>query len=183
MKKSIFIIGIMLLMFQFRTANAQVSVNINIDQQPAWGPTGYDRANFYYFPDLNVYFDVNNSLFYYFSASKWNSNRYLPNKYSKYDLYNLYKVVLNNNSKPWLKNNIHKKSYAKFKSNRNQIPIRSTNDNKYKQSRNNSISWVNTGKSGNSNSGKGNKNTNARNNNNQDRDRTTKKQSQAERHQ
>lgn len=118
-----------------------VNININLDKQPAWGPTGYDRADYYYFPDINIYFDINSSVFYYLSGSKWISNQYLPSKYSKYDLYNMYKVVVND-KQPWRQNKTHKKSYASYKGNKTQEPIRSSNNNKYSTSKNNDRAWV-----------------------------------------
>lgn len=142
MKKFILCMCAVLLIGLSDTTNAQVSVRININSQPAWGPSGYDRANFYYFPDLNIYFDVNNSIFYYLSGSKWTSNRYLPNRYGKYDFYKLHKVVINNESRPWLKNVSHRKEYMRFKGDRNQTPIKLSKNSRYNQSKENSRMWI-----------------------------------------
>lgn len=167
MKKIIFILAIILSVNSFNTANAQVNVNINIGNQPAWGPSGYDYAGYYYFPDLNIYFDVTNSLFYYLSGSKWISNQYLPNKYSKYDFYNMYKVVVNE-KQPWLQNKTHKKEYSNYKGNKTQISIRNTSDTKYNQSRNNTRSWVDNNQVSNNKNQKQNstKQNNTKNSNN-----------------
>lgn len=132
----IFSIGLM------NVAKAQGTVSVNINSQPAWGPAGYDKANYYYFPDLNVYFDVSNSLFYYLSDSKWISNRYLPNKYEKDDLYSMYKVVINDSKSPWKENSQHKKEYASFKNNNKQTAIKNSNDSKYQNSKQNTMAWV-----------------------------------------
>ncbi|KAK9674598.1 hypothetical protein QE152_g41000 [Popillia japonica] len=113
------------------------SINVNLDKQPAWGPMGYDTANFYYLPDLNIYFDVNNALFYFLNGSSWTSSQYLPTKYKKYDLYSLYKVVINNNSKPWQSNKEHKKTYSNYKDDKTQTPIRYCSDSKYDKSKKN----------------------------------------------
>lgn len=143
MKKMIFILGMILSLGFLNTADAQsISININLDKQPAWGPVGYETANYYYFPDLNIYFDVNNALFYYLSGSKWISNMFLPDKYSKYDFYSLYKVVIND-SQPWLQNKTHKKQYSDYKNNKTQTPIRFSNDSKYNKSKENMNVWVN----------------------------------------
>lgn len=145
MKKMFLLFSLALLMGVSNTANAQnisINVNININKQPAWGPTGYEYANFYFFPDLNIYFDVNNSLFYFQSGSKWISNRYLPNKYSKYDLYSLYKIVINDDIQPWQNHKAYKNRYSGYKGNKTQTPIRYSNENKYSDSRGNSMIWV-----------------------------------------
>ena len=125
------------------TANAQVSIRININHQPAWGPSGYDRADFYYFPDLNIYYDVNSSMFYYLSGSRWASNRYLPSRYSRYDFYKMHKVVMNNGPRPWLRNRDHRREYMRFRGDRSQTPIRLSNNRRYDQSKRNSRMWVN----------------------------------------
>jgi len=125
------------------TANAQVSIRININHQPAWGPSGYDRADFYYFPDLNIYYDVNSSMFYYLSGSRWASNRYLPSRYSRYDFYKMHKVVMNNGPRPWLRNRDHRREYMRFRGDRSQTPIRFSNNRRYDQSKRNSRMWVN----------------------------------------
>lgn len=118
-----------------------VSVNVNLHKQPAWGPVGYDYAAFYYFPDLNIYFDVNNGLFYYPYRGNWAHSRYLPDKYHKHDLYVMYKVVLNE-YRPWANNRMHKRHYSAYKKNRNQIVIRNSYDRRYEASRRNHHVWV-----------------------------------------
>lgn len=164
MKKILFALSIILAVGLLNnTAKAQVNINVNVNSQPAWGPSGYDYANFYYFPDLNIYFDISNSSFYYLSGSKWTSSRYLPDKYSKYDFYSMYKVVINDNSQPWLSNKTHKKEYSQYKNNKTQIAIRNSNDTRYNQSKNNTINWVdnsNFDRSKNKNTNNSNKNVN-----------------------
>jgi len=181
MKKIIFIVCIILATGLLNTTNAQnININVNLDNQPAWGPTGYDYAEYYYFPDLNVYFDINNSLFYYLSGSKWISDRYLPSKYSKKDLYSLYKVVVNDHQ-PWLNNKSHKKEYSNYKNKKNQTVIRNSNDSRYSKSKNNDIAWTNnnnknTNKNKNSNknssNNKNNPNKNSNKNNSKDREQS-----------
>ncbi|MDU1903959.1 MAG: hypothetical protein E6772_04175 [Dysgonomonas sp.] len=166
MKKIVFIVCIMLATGLFNTTNAQnINININLDNQPAWGPTGYDYAGYYYFPDLNVYFDIDNSLFYYLSGSKWTSDRYLPSKYSKKDLYSLYKVVVNDNQ-PWLNNKNHKKEYSNYKNKKNQAVIRNSNDSRYSKSKNNDIAWSKNNKNNKNNKNTSNKNNNKNNSSN-----------------
>jgi len=163
MKKLIIAVSLFFAIGFISPAIAQnISININLDKQPSWGPTGYDYAGYYYFPDINIYFDINNSLFYYLSGSKWISNQYLPNKYSKYDLYNMYKVVIND-QQPWQNNKTHKKSYSSYKGNKTQEAIRYSNNSKYNDSKNNNRSWVNTSSNQNNNSNNKGSNNNTNN--------------------
>ena len=169
MKKIILILSIIFSLSLINAAQAQVNVSVNINSQPAWGPTGYDNANYYYFPDLNVYFDVNNTLFYYLSGSKWVSNRYLPNKYANNDLYSMHKVVINNSSTPWKNNQQHQKEYSNYKNNNKQGAIKNSSDSRYDQSKKNTLAWVNTSQSSNSkdkNSSKTNSSNKRKNNKN-----------------
>lgn len=56
MKKLILSAALLLSCFAVKTASAQVSVSlgVNIGSQPAWGPVGYDYANYYYMPDIDT---------------------------------------------------------------------------------------------------------------------------------
>ena len=89
----IFIVGIVLLLAG--STQAQVSVRLNVGIPPQWGPAGYDNARYYYIPDIECYYDVNNSSYIYFSGNRWIHSRALPYRYRNYDLYGGYKVVMN----------------------------------------------------------------------------------------
>lgn len=169
MKKIIIAISLFFATGLISLAPAQnINININLDKQPSWGPSGYDYAGYYYIPDLNVYYDIANSLFYYLSGSNWISNQYLPDKYRKYDLYSMYKVVIND-QQPWSQNKTHKKSYSQYKGDRTQEPIRYSNNSKYDTSRSNNRSWVNTNRDNNSSNNSNRQYTNSSNNSNTNR--------------
>lgn len=142
MKKFLLIIALLIGVSSFyNTTEAQnINVNINIGRQPAWGPVGYDYARYYYFPDIDCYYDVNIGMFYYMNRGRWVSARYLPYGYRNHDLYGLYKVVLNVNE-PWRYHHNHYRDYARYKGHRNQIVIRDSRDNRYHDSRNNRVTW------------------------------------------
>ncbi len=116
-------------------------ISINIDKQPAWGPYGYDCAAFYYMPEINIYYDVNLSLFYYPSGSNWIAAQYLPPSYRVYDLFRTYKVVLNYAS-PWQHNDSHRSQYRRYRDDRSQITISMSNDHRYDKSWDNLRPWV-----------------------------------------
>lgn len=123
------------------TVEAQnINISVNIGRQPAWGPVGYDYAGYYYFPDIDCYYDVNMELFHYMDRGRWISARYLPYAYRHYDLYTLYKVVLNSRD-PWRHHHIHHRDYARYRGHRNQFVIRDSRDMRYHDSRNNRVSW------------------------------------------
>jgi hypothetical protein len=106
--------GIVLLL-STTAMQAQVAVNVNIGSPPAWGPSGYSAAEYYYLPDVQAYYDVRQSQFIYLGGEQWVRSRNLPTQYRNYDLYNGYKVVLNDyhGSRPYSNFNNHKVKYHK----------------------------------------------------------------------
>ncbi len=96
--KRIFVILAVMTAFTAMTpspASAQVRVSVNIDIQPAWGPVGYDYAEYYYLPDIDIYYYIPTQMYIYFDMGRWIHTRYLPARYGYYDFYRGYKVVLN----------------------------------------------------------------------------------------
>ena len=128
MKKILFISAIALCAFSYQ-AKSQVSVHINIGRQPVWGPVGYDYVNYYYLPDLDVYYDVPHGLFVYYDFGRWNFAASLPASYGRYDLYHSYKVVLNDRN-PWLRNTYYRSHYASYREHYQPV-IRDSRDNRY----------------------------------------------------
>jgi hypothetical protein len=116
MKKILFAAIILMGCLSFRSANAQVGfrLNINIGNQPEWGPTGYDHVDYYYMPDVDAYYDVPTHQYVYYENNAWVHRTYLPAQYRNYDVYNGYKVVVNRPN-PWLKNAYYRNTYAKYK--------------------------------------------------------------------
>lgn len=113
------------------SSNAQISVDFNVGAQPLWGPVGYDQANYYYLPDIQTYYSVPTRQYVYLENNKWTFNNSLPSRYSGYNLYNGYKVVLNN-PRPYLSFDTHKVKYAKYKGYKGKQPaIRYSNNSKY----------------------------------------------------
>ncbi|WP_338839593.1 hypothetical protein [Flavobacterium ginsenosidimutans] len=108
-----FIIGVLFLSFNY--SNAQVSVNVNIGNPPAWGPVGYTDVRYYYLPDLETYYDINTSNYVYLNNGRWIRARSLPSAYRNYDLYSEYKVVLTDyrGERPYDNFKNHKVKYAK----------------------------------------------------------------------
>lgn len=109
----------------FKTASAQVSVNIGT--QPAWGPYGYDYAEYYYMPDIEAYYWVPRRQFVYLNGGNWVFSASLPGRCNNYDLYSGYKVVINE-PRPWMRFNDHRARYAPYRHHNDQIVIRDRRD-------------------------------------------------------
>ncbi len=114
------------------TLYAQVHVNIgfNIGTQPAWGPTGYDYVDYYYLPDIDVYYSVPQHRYYYNNRGRWISSAYLPSRFHNYNFYNSYKVVLNERE-PWRNDQANREKYSSYRGRSGQQSIRDSRDSKY----------------------------------------------------
>ena len=111
-------------------AQVQLSISFNVDRQPVWGPTGYDYVEYYYLPDIEVYYYVPQSVFYYYERGRWVRSASLPRRYRGHDLYNSYKVVVNE-PRPYRNHNSYREKYSSYKGRRDQQPIRDSRDSKY----------------------------------------------------
>jgi hypothetical protein len=128
MKKILLISAILLSAFCYKT-EAQVRVNVNIGLQPVWGPVGYDYVDYYYLPDMDVYYDVPRGLFVFYDHGRWNFAASLPGRYGRYDLYHSYKVVINQRN-PWDRDEYYRNHYRSYRE-RYQPVIRDSRDNRY----------------------------------------------------
>ncbi|ULQ54600.1 hypothetical protein [Flavihumibacter fluvii] len=109
------------LLFVFGTfisnkANSQVSVNLNVNvgMQPAWGPVGYDLVEYYYLPDVEMYYFVPRRQFVYMVSGRWIFATSLPARCRGYDLYGGYKVVINE-PHPYRRNDYYRSRYGRYK--------------------------------------------------------------------
>jgi hypothetical protein len=142
-------------LFVVSAAPAQVSVHINIGNQPVWGPVGYDYAEYYYFPDVEMYYYVPAHRYYYFDRGRWVGVTTLPPRYRGFDVYHSYKVVINDPA-PYRHHAKYRDAYAEFKGRHDQEIIRDSHDERYYVIKNhpNHGNWVKEhGKHGN---GRGN---------------------------
>ncbi|TCD04204.1 hypothetical protein EZ449_18015 [Pedobacter frigidisoli] len=132
MKKLVLFAAVLMVsLFSINNAKAQVSLNINIGQQPVWGPTGYNHVDYYYFPDIDAYYYVPSGQYIYSNGGRWVWVNSLPAQYGNFDLYRAYKVVVNE-PRPYLRNNVYVTKYSKFKNyNGRQAVIRDSRDTKY----------------------------------------------------
>ena len=88
MKKLILLFALFISGLLCGTTYAQVSVKVNIADQPIWGPVGYDHVEYYYLPDIEAYYYVPRHKFFYMEDGRWISRSSLPARYNNYDVYN-----------------------------------------------------------------------------------------------
>ncbi|MBG6111557.1 hypothetical protein H4V97_000668 [Flavobacterium sp. CG_23.5] len=136
--KTLKLIALGIILFVSSTIQAQVSVNVNLGTPPAWGPSGYSNVDYYYLPDVEAYYDIRASQFIYLNGGRWTRSRYLQGPYRNYNLYNGYKVVLNDyhGKTPYSNFKSHKVKYYKGYHGKPQKSIGSNRKNNYKENGN-----------------------------------------------
>lgn len=159
--KTLKLLALGIVLFVSTAMHSQVSVNVNIGTPPSWGPVGYSNVDYYYLPDVQAYYDVRASQFIYLGSGNWVRSRYLPGQYRNYNLYNGYKVVLNDyhGRTPYTHYKQHKVKYYKGYKGKPQRSIGKRNDNhkNYSKKGNDSRGHGNKGhgNNGHGNNGKG----------------------------
>jgi hypothetical protein len=132
MRRIYFLTIVLLLSASSSILNAQagVSVRINIGSQPVWGPVGYDYVEYYYFPDIDVYYSIPLHRYYYIHRGRWIWGASLPSHYRNFNTYTSYKVVINERE-PWRRDKFYREKYGPYKGRRDQQIIRDSRDPKY----------------------------------------------------
>ena len=128
--RRLFVFIVALFLSSALNAQVHVKLNLNLDTQPIWGPTGYDHVENYYLPDVDAFYNVPSHLFYYNEKGRWISKAMLPARFHNVDLYNSYKVVVNERN-PWRSPAVYRDKYASFKGRHDQQPIRDSREAKY----------------------------------------------------
>ena len=137
MKKTILIAALLTSGFAFQRASAQVRVgiNVNIGTQPVWGPVGYDHVEYYYLPDIDVFYYVPQRQYIYMDRGRWVFRTYLPTRYSNYNIYSGYKVVINEPT-PYRNAGVYRSKYSGYRGRNDQELIRNSRDSRYFENKN-----------------------------------------------
>jgi hypothetical protein len=102
---------VILLMFFFTCTftNAQASKSNETDSTNS----NSTNTRYYYFPNIQAYFDLNEKVYLYKHNGEWIEGEELPQYYGGYSLYNKVKVSITDydGDKPYLMLETHKKLY------------------------------------------------------------------------
>ena len=103
----------------------------NIASQPLWGPTGFNTVAYYFIPEIQAYYSVDDKKFIYMEEGKWAFSENLPAAFKDYDLYSAYKVVINR-PQPYLNFRAHVARYGHYAGQKNrQVAIAQSSNAKY----------------------------------------------------
>lgn len=120
------ILFIVIALFFALQSNAQLSVSININANTNRVYETEQRhvhvhdsrcghrevVEYYYYPEIEVYFDINTSAYLYYTSNGWVRSRYLPRHCSHYDFQRGYRVGLDyHGQRPYTHYHNHKKMY------------------------------------------------------------------------
>ena len=138
--KKLLLITMIVVAFLFNTetkAQVRVNLNVNIGARPNWGVPGNYAGDYYYLPEIDSYYDIPRRQFIYFDGGGWIYASSLPYQYRDYDLYNGYKVVINE-PRPYLNCQVYRERYSRYYNNyrRPEVIVQSYPDNPYNNNRN-----------------------------------------------
>jgi hypothetical protein len=139
MKKLIMMSVILASSFIYKAADAQVRVNLNVNlgTQPKWAQSNYEQVNYYYLPDLDMYYNVPNRTYTYLQGRRWVTVNAVP----QHDFNRGYKVVVNDKN-PWNNQVKYRNTYVnnrnvnRLDSRDKQYGYNKNNDAKYGDDRN-----------------------------------------------
>lgn len=87
----------------------------NAQNYPPWAPPYYVGARYYYMPDIETYYDIDNQDFIYLDNGQWLFINALPPMYSDYNLYNGFFITLNNSVyQPWMHHHLYVANYPRY---------------------------------------------------------------------
>lgn len=131
MKKLILIAALFIGSFFAPTAaDAQIDIRVNIGLQPIWGPVGYDYVEYYYIPELDIYYFVPGEQFIYMVNGRWVARSYLPARYRDFDFFRT-RVVVINEYRPFLRHSEIRRMFSNYRDFRPYITIRDIRDPRY----------------------------------------------------
>jgi len=81
-------------------------------------------------PKIETYYNIPSRNYMCMIDGKWITSSTLPPRYSNYDLFHDYKVVINEPN-PHLQFKKHRVKYISYWNKRNQVPIRDSKETKY----------------------------------------------------
>lgn len=121
MKKLIVLSALVLGGLSYQSASAQISfhVGINLTPRPVYVEPApvYNDADYYYLPDVEAYYSVNQNRYYYQDGGSWISAAYLPGRYHDYDWRHANHYAVNE-PRPYMHNDVYRARYGGFEGRR-----------------------------------------------------------------
>ena len=85
------------------------------DYNPAWAPDYYMGTRYYYFPDIETYYDLYTQSFVYLQNGRWLFVQTLPAIYSRFNLRDAFIVIVDRNVyDPWMHHQFYNSHYPRY---------------------------------------------------------------------
>lgn len=111
MKKLLLLVAFLGAVSTYQSANAQVSISANINiGRPVWVPVGAAYVENYYFPDIDIYYDMGMRQYRYMDRGRWICAPALPAYYRNVDLVRARRVVIHEHN-PYLRHDYWRARY------------------------------------------------------------------------
>lgn len=82
---------------------------------PTWGPSYYAGARYYYFPDIEAYYDLASRDFIFLNNGQWIFVQTLSPFYSSFDLYSSFIIIINRGVyQPWMHHHYYNSHYPRY---------------------------------------------------------------------
>lgn len=92
----------------------QITAGVHYNN-PVWAPAYYPGVRYYYFPDIETYYDLSDNDFVYLDDGQWIFSSVLPPMYSGFNLYSGFVVSLNSRVyRPWLHHQYYVSHYPRY---------------------------------------------------------------------
>jgi len=76
--KTIKLLLVLTLLIATVSTKAQLSINVNLGGPPVWAPRAPAQVEYYYLPDIEVYYDVPARRYIYMKNGNWFRSASLP---------------------------------------------------------------------------------------------------------
>ena len=82
---------------------------------PTWGPSYYAGARYYYFPDIEAYYDLASRDFIFLNNGQWIFVQNLSPFYSNFDLHSSFIIIINRGVyQPWMHHHYYNSHYPRY---------------------------------------------------------------------
>lgn len=104
--KKIFRIPVFFILVFFFTTEIKAQARMQSQQSS-------NSGNYYYFPEIDIWYDISNRRFIYFENARWIFSRELSDRYRDYDVNNGYKVLVDE-TRPYVHANRYRDRYINY---------------------------------------------------------------------
>src|ERR1035437_6759125 len=89
--------------------------NVVTYDNPSWAQPYTPGVRYYYFPDIESYYDLSTQEFVYLNDGQWNYSPTLPDIYAGFDLSSCFTVAINYNTyQPWMHHQYYVSHYPMY---------------------------------------------------------------------